>query len=608
MGLAEVRFTAFLSQAHYQVHVLDNYRFSTNLMELRSPVQEKPPPNSLAIRQEDPGPNGCRKFCPWIPSNFWEEAKKILVLAGPLTIIQLLVFMIHVVSSIFCGHLGKVELASVTLAIAVINVTGISVGFGLSSACDTLVSQTYGGKNMKRVGTILQRGVLILLLCCFPCWAIFINTEQLLLLIRQNPEVSRLTQVYVMIFIPALPATFIYQLETRYLQNQRIIWPEVLCGTIGNVVNLIANYVFLYQLGMGVRGSAWANTIAQYSQAIILFLYIRWKKLHVETWGGWSTECLQEWGVFMSLAIPSMLMICIEWWTFEIGSFLIGLLSVVDLSAQSIIYEVSTVVFMIAFGIGTSASVLVGNALGAGNEEVAKKTSVVAMLCTVGFALLMSVVLTAAKDVLAYIFTSEEEIVALVAWVMPVYVAYHLFEAVCCTGSGILRGSGKQKLGAIFNAIGYYLVGLPVVVVLLFVAKIGLIGLWLGMLVCALIPSICCIVYIARMNWKQAAEEAQHRAGLTQKQPENSNASSLSTKMAPFSAKTDAENGAVLLRVTKTDGPSYQIQSQEEMPSRSTVGHVLTTKQLIVYRGLAVVAALAVLAVGVVIRFFTVTD
>lgn len=34
------------------------------------------------------------------------------------------------------------------------------------------------------------------------------------------------------------------------------------------------------------RGSAWANTVAQYSQAIFLFLYIIGKKLHVKTWGG----------------------------------------------------------------------------------------------------------------------------------------------------------------------------------------------------------------------------------------------------------------------------------------------------------------------------------
>uniref|UniRef100_A0ACB8ECN5 Uncharacterized protein n=1 Tax=Sphaerodactylus townsendi TaxID=933632 RepID=A0ACB8ECN5_9SAUR len=90
---------------------------------------------------------------------------------------QLLGFLISVVSSIFCGHLEKAELDSVT----------------------------YGRRNVKRVGTILQWGVLILLLFCFPCWAFFVNTEQVLLLFGQGPEVSRLTQVYVMIFIPALP-------------------------------------------------------------------------------------------------------------------------------------------------------------------------------------------------------------------------------------------------------------------------------------------------------------------------------------------------------------------------------------------------------------------
>lgn len=34
------------------------------------------------------------------------------------------------------------------------------------------------------------------------------------------------------------------------------------------------------------RGSAWANTVSQYTQAILLFLYVWWKKIHVETWGG----------------------------------------------------------------------------------------------------------------------------------------------------------------------------------------------------------------------------------------------------------------------------------------------------------------------------------
>ncbi|XP_015746492.2 multidrug and toxin extrusion protein 2-like, partial [Python bivittatus] len=295
---------------------------------------------------------------------------------------QLLGFLISVVSSVFCGHLGKIELDAVTLAVSVINVIGISVGTGLASVCDTLMSQTYGSKNVKRVGTILQRGILILLLFCFPCWALFINTERILLLCRQDPEVSRLTHIYVMIFIPALPAAFIYQLETRYLQSQAILLPQVVTGAVVNVLNVIMNAIFLYTFKLGVVGSAWANTLSQNMQAFLLFLYVWWKKIHKETWGGWTWDCLQEWGPFIHLALPSMFMICIEWWTFEIGSFLAGLISTVELGAQSIIYELATIAYLLPQGMSVASSVRVGNALGAGDADQAKRSCIMALLCT----------------------------------------------------------------------------------------------------------------------------------------------------------------------------------------------------------------------------------
>ncbi|XP_038615058.1 multidrug and toxin extrusion protein 2 isoform X2 [Tachyglossus aculeatus] len=460
-----------------------------------------------------------RSWVQWlIPVGFRKEAWELCVLAGPLFLVQVLMFLIHVVSTIFCGHLGKVELAAVTLAVAFINVCGVSVGFGLSSACDTLLSQTYGSSNKKLVGVVLQRGILILLLCCFPCWALFINTESILLLLRQDPQVSSLTQKYVMIFVPALPAVFLYGLLTRYLQNQEIIWPAVSSGIFGNVINGLANYLFLYILDWGLEGSAFANTVSQYAQVICLFLYIVVRKLHLETWGGWSSDSLQEWGPFFSLAVPSMLMMCIEWWAYEIGSFLIGLLSVVDLSAQSIIYEVSTIMYM-------------------------------------------------------------------------------------CVCGGVLRGIGKQAFGAIVNAVGYYVIGLPLGIVLIFVVRIGVIGLWLGMLTCAILATITFTAYISRVDWERAGTEAQQRAGL-EPHPVVGGPPRLGPKKAVLSSvETGSVPGIILTTYSISGSRADLLGAQEAASALSKVPGALSVKQLLVRRLLAMVLAFSLLMVGVVARF-----
>lgn len=51
--------------------------------------------------------------------------------------------------------------------------------------------KTFGGKNLLRVGVILQRGIIILLLFCLPCWGLLINAEAILLCLGQDREVAR---------------------------------------------------------------------------------------------------------------------------------------------------------------------------------------------------------------------------------------------------------------------------------------------------------------------------------------------------------------------------------------------------------------------------------
>uniref|UniRef100_A0A3Q2ZU11 Solute carrier family 47 member 3 n=1 Tax=Kryptolebias marmoratus TaxID=37003 RepID=A0A3Q2ZU11_KRYMA len=285
-----------------------------------------------------------------VPVGFKGEIRELSKLAGPVFMAQLMSFAVSFISTVFCGHLGKTELAGVALSIA-----------------------TYGSGNLMRIGVILQRAILILLLACFPCWAILINTEPILLAVRQEPEVARLAQMYVKIFMPALPVS-------------GIIWPQVITGFVVNLLNALINYIVLFVFKMGVAGSAIANAFSQFAMAGFLYGYIRWKGLHKATWAGWTKECLQDWGSFIRLAIPAMVMLCVEWWTYEIGGFLAGLISEVELGAQSVVYELANVAYLFPMGFSVAGSVRVGNALGAGETEQAKLSSKTTMFCAVTLA------------------------------------------------------------------------------------------------------------------------------------------------------------------------------------------------------------------------------
>ncbi|XP_036969968.1 multidrug and toxin extrusion protein 1-like [Acanthopagrus latus] len=532
-----------------------------------------------------------------IPPEYRNELLQLLKLAGPVVISQLMIFMISFVSTVFCGHLGKTELAAVALSIAVVNVTGISIGTGLSLTCDTLISQTYGSGNLKRVGVILQRGILILLLACFPCWAILINTEPLLLAVRQSPEVASISQLYVKIFMPALPAAFMYQLQGRYLQNQGIIWPQVITGAIGNICNAIINYVFLHILELGVAGSAAANAISQYFLAVVLYIYIWWRGLHKATWGGWTLDCLQEWGSFVRLAIPSMLMLCLEWWMFELGGFLAGIISEAELGAQSITYELAVIAYMFPLGFSAAASVRVGNALGAGNIEQAKLSCKVPIVCAFIIAFFVGGSLGLSRNVIGYIFTSEQEILQRVSDVMIIFFFMHLADAVAGVVGGVLRGTGKQLIGALCNLVGYYMIGFPIGVSLMFPANMGIVGLWTGFTICVLMQSIFFIVFVYKLDWKKAAEEALVRAGVKGKEEKEmvrmENIDS-NQNQAQFSTSASSCESAV------EDHTYQEVQIPDQNKSTATtVGDVLSVTQLVLRRGLALLIMVIILVVGI---------
>uniref|UniRef100_A0AAR2KH56 Multidrug and toxin extrusion protein n=1 Tax=Pygocentrus nattereri TaxID=42514 RepID=A0AAR2KH56_PYGNA len=524
--------------------------------------------------------------CGWLrrclPLTYREELYHILCMTGPLVASRILNYLLPFVITMFCGRLGNSELAGYGIASATISITTAATGTGLALACDTLVSQTFGRKNLLRVGVILQRGILILLLFCLPCWALLINTQPLLLLLGQDPEVASC--------VSYTQAMFLHQLQVAYLQNQGVILPQMYAAAAANIANVLTNYILIVWLDFGLYGSAAASTLAEVYICVFLYAYIRWKRLHTETWGGWSLESLQEWGAYMKLAVPSSMMLCFEWWIYELGGFLAGMLSELDLAAQHAVITLATLNYMFPLGIQGAACVRVGNALGAGDTAGAVLTCKVSL--TSILAVLQGAVLASLKSFIGFLFTDDRQIVELVSKLMSVYCALEFFDGLVCVCMGILLGSGQQKIAAVANLFGYYCIGLPLGISLMYAAKLEIIGFWLGLLICVCIQSTFFIIVIFKLNWER----------LTKQVIEIPRLSSICQNGNDYQAVSSQDSDDV--RSTPVDQERLSI-SQEGARMHQDGGkssEPLSTSQLIIRRGLTTLAAVLIFAVGMSIH------
>ena len=95
-------------------------------------------------------------------------------------------------------------------------------------------------------------------------------------------------------------------------------------------------------------GSAIALTTSFILLPLLLVAYIWWRGLHHRTWGGWSWESLRDWGQFVRLAVPGLLMVCCEQWCFEISAILTGAIDEVQLGINSVMIQLLSSTFQVS--------------------------------------------------------------------------------------------------------------------------------------------------------------------------------------------------------------------------------------------------------------------
>ncbi|KAJ9560333.1 hypothetical protein OSB04_005493 [Centaurea solstitialis] len=124
------------------------------------------------------------------PSEALEEIKAIGKISGPTAITGLLLYSRAMISMLFLGYLGELELAGGSLSIGFANITGYSVISGLAMGMEPICGQAYGAKQMKLLGLTLQRTVLLLLSTSLPISFMWLNMKTILMWCGQDEDIS----------------------------------------------------------------------------------------------------------------------------------------------------------------------------------------------------------------------------------------------------------------------------------------------------------------------------------------------------------------------------------------------------------------------------------
>ncbi|KAK6362284.1 hypothetical protein TWF730_005980 [Orbilia blumenaviensis] len=439
-----------------------------------------------------------------------EEYIILLANAVPLILAYTLQASIQATSVVIVGRLSPEALSISAFCYMFASCTALMVAIGGTTALDTLASSSFtGSKNKTDLGVLLQRAFVVLGALYVPLAAAWWFTGPFFELLGQEDYIVRDGPAFLKWLIPGGLGYVYFESLKKYLQAQGIMKAGTYVVMITVPLNIAIQYLFIYTFGFGVNGAAMATSTTYWLSFFLLCLYSKYIAGH-ESWGGWSTACLNNTTTFLRLAILGAVMVGTEYWAFEIVAIIAGRLGKIPLAAQAVVMTTDGVLSTIPFGIGVAASVRVGNLLGAGDSRGASRTANVAAGLSVAIGVIVLIALLAVKDFYAKLFNDDENVIKLTAEVMPWVAIFQVADGLNGSCGGSLRGMGRQHVGAGVNIVTYYFVALPVGIWLAYDGW-GLIGLWIGQCLALYGIGICEWLLVYFSDWDAQVVNALDR-------------------------------------------------------------------------------------------------
>lgn len=392
-----------------------------------------------------------------IQTTWQREAKVLGRYSRSLVLTFLLQYSLPVASVVAVGHLGKIELGAVSLGSMTANITGYAVYQGLATSLDTLCAQAYGSGRKKLVGLQLQRMLYFLWVITIPIAVIWLSGTRILGAIVPEKETAELAGRYLKVLIIGAPGYAAFEAGKRFVQAQGLFSATLYVLLIMAPLNAFLHWLFVWKLEWGFIGAPIAVAIVDTLLPFALLLYVIFIDGR-ECWGGFSKAAFKNWGPMIKLALPGLVMVLAEFLAFEILTLSASYISSTHLAAQSLLSTITATTYQIPFPMSVAASTRIANLIGATLADAARTSAKVALVAALFVGTLNVILLSSLRYEIPKLFTSDRDVIDLVAALLPLCAAFQLFDATAAFCNGILRGIGRQEVGGYTALFCYYVV------------------------------------------------------------------------------------------------------------------------------------------------------
>lgn len=292
--------------------------------------------------------------------------------------------------------------------------------------------------------------------------------------------------------VPSIVATIMCISDVVF--NFLLIFPA-------RTISFFGNSIIVPGAGLGVTGAQLGTSFSVVVSMCILLRYALFKEESIRikgVHGSWivKKEVLKE---ALHIGVPMAIEQCATTGAQVVSTRIVAPLGTIAIAANSFAVTAESICYMPGYGIGSAATTMVGQAIGAKRKDLARSF---AWLTTITGMAIMTITGALMYFLCPYVFaflTPSVKVQQLGVTVLRIELLAEPLFAASIVANGALRGAGDTLVPGIINLVSIW--GVRIVMAYFLSRMIGLPGVWVAMAVELSVRGMLFLIRLKKEKW-----------------------------------------------------------------------------------------------------------